>query len=282
MLPALLRGRKFAFTLIELLVVIAIIAVLIGLLLPAIQKARESAARSSNNNNLHQIGIACQTYHDNRGRLPDNGNNTANPQDWCWGFQILPYTEQDNLYKTRQPEVPVKIYLDPTRGHTPVTTGGGNYPIPNNGSTTFYGAHTDYAINWDSFGDTNAIMTLSKITSHNGTSNTILVGEKSMDPNNYDNTWSNNWDECIYSGGYGGTGRGDRNVYQDVEGVNYGNNWGSPYSTSCPFLMCDGSVRGITYGFDLMLGYNLGGKSPTANSPGPLYWQNKIPLPSNW
>ena len=95
------NGKRHGFTLIELLVVIAIIAVLIGMLLPAVQKVREAAARTQCANNLHQLGVALHNYHDVFGTFPP-GQVKAPYARWKtnhgWAVFILPYIEQRSLY----------------------------------------------------------------------------------------------------------------------------------------------------------------------------------------
>ena len=102
------NDRRSGFTLIELLVVIAIIAILIGLLVPAVQKVRESANRTQCTNNLKQLGLAAHNYHDTLKHLPP-AIGYYPPAAGAFGtylFHLLPYVEQDDLYRSALGSVP--------------------------------------------------------------------------------------------------------------------------------------------------------------------------------
>jgi prepilin-type N-terminal cleavage/methylation domain-containing protein len=139
------KCERSAFTLVELLVVIAIIGILVALLLPAIQAAREAARRSQCQNNLKQIGVGILNHHDVKGHYPSAGTNSddfyftdpavaakAGFERFGWGYQLLPYIEEDTLYQASKghrgleeipalgnramPEIPVTVYICPSRG----------------------------------------------------------------------------------------------------------------------------------------------------------------------
>jgi prepilin-type N-terminal cleavage/methylation domain-containing protein len=201
MVPCRFSRRK-AFTLIELLVVIAIIGILIGLLLPAVQKVREAANRTQCENNLKQIGLALHGYHDVNSGFPpgyaasgpysDGATDTA--PGWGWAAFLLPHLEQDNVYRQLNLNQPVqnapaigtmlKVFLCPSDLTPP-----GPFPVPDGfGNTVCLAAPTSYAACCgsdasDTTGPTgdgvfyrNSRTRITDVT--DGTSNTILVGER--------------------------------------------------------------------------------------------------------
>src|SRR5262245_9966539 len=102
--------RRPGFSLIELLVVIAVISILMGLLLPAVQKTREAAARTKCANNLKQIGLACHSYENAHRRFPPS-RGPGETQSWMW--LILPFLEQENLYNMWPPGTPIFLLNNP-------------------------------------------------------------------------------------------------------------------------------------------------------------------------
>jgi prepilin-type N-terminal cleavage/methylation domain-containing protein/prepilin-type processing-associated H-X9-DG protein len=263
--------RKKGFTLIELLVVIAIIAVLVALLLPAVQQAREAARMTECKNHLKQIGLAFHNYQDAARVLPDGGNddgtswpcgaccNANNRGEWNWMYQILPYIEQANLYQvtsdTTVYTTPVGLFNCPTRRRPGLYGGSSKGDYAGNvgdGMTNYNGAlikrSCKISIDMSSFVD--------------GTSNTILVGEKQTNILNFggsggDNEpWVNSgWDQDELRHGGAAYQPAPDSAYPKTEPPTgtttyWSDLFGSSHSGAFNVVMVDGSVRSISYNVD--------------------------------
>jgi prepilin-type N-terminal cleavage/methylation domain-containing protein len=204
-------ARRFAFTLIELLVVIAIITVLIGLLLPAVMKVREAAARIKCFNNLHQIGVALQNYHDVNRQFPAGyvsgaaADETDTGPGWGWATYILPNIEQSALYSSiqlnqsiqaagnaMQRVTPIPIYVCPSDTAAATwsaihydVSGAPGPVICDVASANYAGVfgNSEPGVDGEGIFFRNSTVAIKDIT--DGTSTTFLVGERSvkMGPN---------------------------------------------------------------------------------------------------
>ena len=298
-------SRRNAFTLVELLVVIAIIGILVSLLLPAVQAARESARKLECINHLKQMGLGCQVHHDRLSSFPGGGthpwpsitmvgSNIAGPddQEMGWPFQLLPYLEQDGIYQLARGRnsdiVPAEVqqlvgtivvqwYFCPSRrgpqqqdtrylmdyaSATPADR-------PNSWDQYWYGQVHNSNASRQFSGQYKGLITRARYSpvgriedALDGVSNTMLIGEKWLNINNYevgdwhdDRGWTDGWDPDItrYTGypPRPDDTQGDGQAPFSMGGVHNG-------GFNCVFG--DGSVHFIRWGVDPELYNRLGGR----------------------
>lgn len=273
-------GSRLAFTLIEMLVVISIVGMLMSLLLPAVQQARESGRRTTCANHLKQIGLAMLSHESALGVLPSNGGwdgqqqiksasgamveitttdlslgqtftwGVGDPrlgprtQTGSWAFAILPYLEKRDIYNQRAWTIPVSMYVCPTRRplEAYAVASGDAYGSYNGAGWTW--GKIDYAGNAMVVQNRPRCWAMAEF--FDGTSHTVLAGEKAFDPGvQTDMSWY--WDEPFFLGGSAGTAREGMVILPDGYGISFKGNWGSRHPGGAQFLFADGGVRLVPF-----------------------------------
>lgn len=273
------RARPRAVTLIEVLVVIAVIGVLIGLLVPAVQKAREAASRTRCLNNLKEVGLALQHFHDTYKVFPSNGGwdgkqtilsasgtpftpqthdfTTGGTYQWgvgdpqlepkaqtgSWAYSLLPYVEQESMYHDRAWGNGVDVYICPARrSSAPQPVVNDAYGEYEGGGWTW--GKTDYAVNLFAFDNRPVCKDMTVF--NDGLSNTIMAGEKAYNPEiGGPHSWY--WDEPLFIGGSKATSRGGFGLLRDGPEIftYFKENWGSPHAGGVQFAFGDGTARPV-------------------------------------
>jgi prepilin-type N-terminal cleavage/methylation domain-containing protein/prepilin-type processing-associated H-X9-DG protein len=253
------------FTLLELLVVIAIIGVLVALVLPAVQMARESSRRSSCTNNLKHLGAAVLLHENTHGSLPTGGWGA----DWIgdpdagfgpkqpggWLYNILPYVEQQNLRAigrgaignakrqamTSLLESPLTVAHCPSRRSAELFDYTGPAELKNAGPPSLV-AKTDYAVS-PTVSSERSEEILSNIVLGKGASNTVTAGEKCIPANKYETGDAPGDRLTMYNGDCEDVRRAVSHKSSSDESG--GSGFGGPHPSGCNFVYLDGSVRFI-------------------------------------